>query len=127
MKDTAPILDNEFTTITIQNGIIISTWKKHLVDLETAKGIIKSRLQISMGKKYPVLIKIQSINGSTKEARNLFASEEGSKEVSAVAIYIDSIVDKMIATVFINMNKPKIPTKIFNNEIKALIWLEQFK
>jgi hypothetical protein len=79
-----------------------------------------------MGQKYAVLIKMKSIKGSTKEARDFLASQIGCDGLIAGAILVDSIVENMLATFFIYLNKPRIPTKIFKDESKAKEWLELY-
>lgn len=120
------LLDNEYSKIELSNGIIIATWKVSFVNLDIAKNVVNSRLSLTAGQSYPFLIKINSIKNSTKEARDFLASKPGEEGVLAAAIYVDSTVTNMLATFFIFLNKPRIPAKIFKNELKALEWLEQF-
>ncbi len=125
-KDIKLLLDNEFNRIELSNGIIIATWKSHFINLATAQKSVSSRLAVTGGQKYPVLIKIGSTKNSTKEARDFLASEKGCQGLVAAAIYVDSTLGNMLATFFIFLNKPRIPTKIFKDELKAIEWLEQF-
>ncbi len=125
-KDIILLLDNEFNTIELSNGIIIATWKSPFINLTIAQKSVSSRLAITGEQKYPVLIRIGSTKNSTKEARDFLASEKGCQGLVAAAIYVDSILTNMLATFFIFLNKPKIPTKIFKDESKAMEWLEQF-
>lgn len=120
------LLDNEYSKIELSNGIMIATWKASIINLDIAKNTVISRLSVTGGQNFPVLIKIKSIKGSTKEARDFLSSEKGSEGVIAAAIYVDSIVGNMLATFFIYLNKPRIPTKIFKDEKTATKWLEQF-
>lgn len=120
------LLDNEYFSIELENGIIISTWKSTLVDLTIAKKMLVSRLEILKGQQYPFLIKINSLKDLTKEARDFFASEQGCEGVIAGAIYVNSVLENYIAAFFIMVNRPMRPTKIFNDEIKAKKWLAQY-
>lgn len=126
IKDVNLLLDNEYSKIELSNGIIIATWKASFIDLNIAKNAVSSRLSVTARQNYPVLIKMKSVKGSTKEARDFLSSEKGSDGVIAGAILVDSIVENMLATFFIYLNKPGIPTKIFKDESKAIEWLEQF-
>jgi hypothetical protein len=118
--------ENEHTKIELENGILIATWKSSFVDLDIAKEAVINRLLVTNGQKYPVLIKIKSVRSSTKEARDFLASEKGCAAVIAGAVYVDSILENMIATFFIFLNKPSVPLKIFKDETKAKEWLQQF-
>lgn len=125
-KGISILLDNEHTKIELSNGIMIATWKASSINLEIAKNVVRSRLDATEGQNYPILIKIKSIKGSTKEARDFLSSEKGSEGVIAAAIFVNSTLGNMLATFFIYLNKPRIPTKIFKDESKAIDWLEQF-
>lgn len=120
------LLDNEYGKIELENGIIIATWKAAFIDLETAQKAVSNRLTVFAGQNYPVLVKIKSIKDSTKEARDFLASEQAGKGIIAGAIHVDSIIENMLATFFIYLNKPVTPTKIFKDETKAKEWLAQF-
>jgi len=120
------LLDNEHGRIELSNGILIATWKATFINLDIAKNAVSSRLLVTAGQNYPVLIKIKSIKDSTKEARDFLASEKGCDGIIAGAVKVDSVLTNMLATFFIYLNKPLIPTKIFKDETKAMQWLEQF-
>jgi hypothetical protein len=83
-------------------------------------------LAINQNKKIPTLIKIKAIRESTKDARDFLASKEGCVGLSAGAICVDSILENVIATLFIYLNKPIIPTKVFTDEEKAKEWLANY-
>lgn len=120
------LLDNEYGKYELENGIMIATWKKSFIDLTVAKNTVNGRLLVASGQKYPVLAKIKSINDCTKEARVFLASEKACEGIIAGAICVDSALENMIATIFIYMSKPVVPTKIFKDEAKAKEWLGQF-
>lgn len=125
-ENTKLLLDNEYSKIELSNGILIATWKASFVNLDIAKQVVSRRLSVTSGQNYPILIKIKSIKDSTKEARDFLASEKGSDGIIAGAVIVDSVLGNMLATFFIFLNKPRIPTKIFKDEAKAKEWLEQF-
>lgn len=125
-QDIKLLLDNEYCKIERLNGMMIATWKVPFVDLNIAKNVVNSRLSVAEGQNYPFLIRINSIKNSTKEARDYLSSETGGQGIIAAAIFVDSILTNMLATFFIFLNKPKIPAKIFKDEIKAMEWLEKF-
>lgn len=120
------LLDNEYGKYELENGIMIATWKKSFVDLTIAEKTVNGRLMAAAGQKYPMLAKIKSIKESTKEARVFLASEKACEGLIAGAICVDSALENMVATIFLYMSKPVIPTKIFKDETKAKEWLAQF-
>ncbi|MES2396737.1 MAG: hypothetical protein V4549_12070 [Bacteroidota bacterium] len=126
IKEKTLLIDDEYGKFELENGILIGTWKKSFIDLTTAEKTVNGRLKVAAGQKYPFLVKIKSIRESTKEARVYLASEKACLGILAGAICVDSALENMVATVFLYMSKPVVPTKIFTDETKAKEWLAQF-
>lgn len=120
------LLDNEYHKIDLENGIIVATWKINLIDITAAKEASTSRQKLTSGKKYPLLVKMNSIKESTVEARDFLAADNNTKDIAAMALLVDSILGAYNSSFFVAVNKPKVPYKIFNDESKAKEWLEQF-
>lgn len=110
----------------LERGIIIATWKVAYIDMETAQKAVKSRLVVFNGEKYPCLININSIKETTKEARDFLASEKGCEGFTAGAFLVDSILENVMASMYIYLNKPVVPTKVFKDRTKAVEWLAGF-
>ena len=79
----------------------------------------------SKGISYPVLANIKGVKSITKEAREYLA-EEGTRLVKAGAIIIGSPLNKMLGNIFLTINNPKVPTKLFTDEKEAKEWLRQY-
>lgn len=45
----------------------------------------------------------------------------------AEAILVETTANRLMANVYVNYNKPRIPTKIFTNEEEAIKWLKSFE
>jgi hypothetical protein len=120
------LVDNENVLAELDNGILIGIWKASFVDLLVAEKIVNERVRTLEGKKHPTLIKIKSLKTITKEARDFLGSPKGYEGVVAFAIQVDSPVKNMIASMFLFLNPPLVPTKIFKDEDKAKEWLKQY-
>ncbi len=120
------ILNTEYIQIDFENEILITTWKVSNISLSIAKEAVNKRLSIASGNKYPLLVKLKLVKSSTKEARDFLASEGGCEGLVAGAICVNSLLENMIATFFIYLNKPCIPTKVFHDENEAKKWLSQY-
>jgi len=66
------------------------------------------------GKKTPVFTDIRGVKSITREARLFVSSEDSVKVCSAASILIGSPVSKVIGNLFLGLNKPPYPTKLFN-------------
>lgn len=120
------LFENELAKVTIEEGILIGSFKCAFIDLELANKITAYRLEVQKGKNYPILSNIRAVKSSTKSARDFLASEKGCTGVIAAAVLIDSPISSMIGNFFIRVSKPLRPTKIFTNEEEAKKWLSQF-
>lgn len=77
-------------------------------------------------KKFPILITAGKHSLADKEAREFGAGKEGTKYAIAVAFVIRSLAQKILGNAYIKINKPIVPTALFDNEEKALEWLKTF-
>ncbi|MBF8962939.1 hypothetical protein I0P70_06760 [Pontibacter sp. FD36] len=96
------------------------------LDLAKARICVQDRLNYIGEQVYPSLFDITQVKHSTKEARDYLA-DEGNTGVSASAILVASPMVKMAANIYIHVNKPKNPTRMFTDKAEAVEWLEQFK
>lgn len=82
------------------------------------------RLALAKGHKLLLLVDGRNVKEVTSEARKFLASqaEEG---LLAVALWIKSPVERMIANIYLSWNKPRNPTCCFNSRDKAIAWLQR--
>ncbi|MCX2739836.1 DUF7793 family protein [Pontibacter anaerobius] len=121
------IRSTKYINLAVDSGILHCVYKDiELLDLDIAKICVQDRLEFIQGETYPSLFDITRIKQSTKEARDYLANE-GNDFVSASAILISSPMVRMSANFFIQVNKPKNPTRMFTNQPSALEWLAQYK
>ncbi|HRE75153.1 MAG TPA: hypothetical protein PK798_08550 [Flavobacteriales bacterium] len=78
------------------------------------------------GKKYPNLIVMGFHSSADHTARAFSASEESQAYRKADAFVISSLAQRIIANFYIKVQRPKVPTRFFNNEELALNWLRTF-
>ena len=94
--------------------------------LEEAKEHIETIKKITKEIRSPMLIDIRPLKSISREARDYYAGEETAKIQSVCALLIEGPVSRVIGNVYLGMNKPRIPTRLFTNEEKAIAWLENF-
>ncbi|MDD5434152.1 MAG: hypothetical protein PH343_01855 [Nitrospira sp.] len=94
--------------------------------LDTAKETIAAILTVSKGKKRPLLVDIHAIKSITREAREFFGRDERERELTAIALLVGSPVSRIIGSVFIGINRPPNPLKLFTSEGDAIEWLKAF-
>jgi len=110
----------------IRDGILHSCFLVSHLDLESAKDAVKERHVFTEGISYPSYVDTSNVISTTKEARDYLIGEEASRNITAMAFYIDSPVGKIITSFFLKIKKPPYPLKIFSSKEKAIEWLQTF-
>lgn len=94
------------------------------VSIDEAKENSEAVNSLYTGEKFPLLIDSRGIKSMTREARNQFSTKDRETHAKAFAIIIDSSLSKVIGNFFMGINKPAVPTRLFDNEIEAEKWLK---
>ena len=76
-------------------------------------------------KRYHLLVDMKGLKSSTGAARKYLATT-GATLVTAGALLTGSVLNKTIGNLFLKIDMPPVPTKLFTNEEKAKLWLRQF-
>ncbi len=95
------------------------------IDLEIAKHCVQERINFSDQASYPCFVDMRNVKSASKQAREYLAGE-GAKYVKAGALLIGSALTKTIGNIFLSVNKPPVPTKLFTDETEAKEWLKQY-
>lgn len=121
------LFDNDVVKGRIEDGIMMIEFKMSKFLLEHAQTVVRTRVNASAGKSYPLLVDARKVNSITKEARDYFATDEGSELVNASALLLGSAVNKFLGNFFLQISKPKIPLRLFTDFSEAKSWLKQFR
>ncbi|MBL7937138.1 MAG: hypothetical protein JNM51_15120 [Bacteroidia bacterium] len=89
--------------------------------------LLKQAVELTMPNKYFAIVDMTASYDSTLEARNFYAESDYSKYRYADAFIVNSLPMRLLVNFFIAFNKPKIPSKMFNNEESALTWVNSLK
>ena len=82
--------------------------------------------ELTGGKKHSILTDARCEAKASKEARDYASSRSGERNTVAEAILVRSTSMKLLANFYIKFHKPKVPTKMFDSEDKAVAWLDKF-
>ena len=111
-----------------ENGMVRTRIKPGSeVTLKEAKENSDAVNSFYRGKKFPLLIDARGIKSMTRDARNQFSTRGRDSGAMAFAIIIDSSISKVIGNFFMGINKPAVPTRLFDNEEEAEKWLWQIR
>lgn len=110
------------------NGIIISEIRPNAeYCIEDALADIEVTKRLSGYKPIPALVDIRELNKVNKEARQVFSSGLASETFKAVALLTGS--NKMASmgpNLFLDVNSPSFPVRIFDSRSKAIEWLRGY-
>lgn len=84
---------------------------------------VEKRIEIFGEEERPFIIDITNLKGISNDASRFFASDQGTHQISAVAMFFDDEDGEMLATDFINEFNMPYPIKAFNNYSEACLWL----
>jgi hypothetical protein len=76
--------------------------------------------------KFPILIDSRGIKSMSYEARHHFSVRGRDTNTCAFAIIIGSTISRVLGNFYLGINKPTVPTRLFDNEDAAIDWLQQF-
>lgn len=125
-----PAAETKTFSMGLTDGILTAVFKKgSTIDITTAREVVRTRLRFTGDENYPTIIKGGLGISFTKEARDFLSSDEGVQGIAAAALIADNFLTSTLANFFlkVTVQKPKVPTRIFKNEEKALEWLNQYK
>jgi hypothetical protein len=121
-------LENDFCRIWVSNGIMFVEYKPKLVmTVEIAKLMVNERLKFSDGVSRPVFLDVRNLVSTDRATMKYYKTKEVIQFVSASALLTGSALTSLAGNIFLTLEKPLIPTKLFTDEKKALEWLEKYK
>ena len=82
--------------------------------------------RLAQGKRKPVFIDITRLAGITPDARNFSAGEGVNDVLTALAILIGSPLARAIGNLWLGINKPIFPSRLFTSKEDAIEWLRGF-
>lgn len=116
----------EISSITLLDHctVEIRVEKDQEIDLETAISITNSIGELGNGRRLFYLTVFGERTVPSKQARDFFISEIGSRYKMAEAIVVTSLSQKMVFNFMINVERPSVRTKLFTDENEAKNWLK---
>lgn len=92
-----------------------------MLSLDIARSCVEARIHFSRGKSYPVVVDMRGLKSATREAREYLATI-GVTLVKAGALITGSKFNMALGNLFLTIDKPQVPTRLFTSEEKARQW-----
>jgi hypothetical protein len=119
-------IETPFIDFWIENNVLYCRYAKDLhLSLDVAKFCVESRIFFTKGKNYAILVDMRGIKSTTREARHYLATI-GATCVKAAALITGSPWNRTLGNIFLTIDKPPVPLKLFTEKEKALEWLTPF-
>lgn len=110
-------MDQEFLCCRYADGLHLS--------LDVAVFAVESRIFFAKGQSYPLLIDMRGIKSTTRKARQHMATI-GATLVKGAALITGSSINRALGNIFLTIDKPEVPIKMFTKEGHARQWLMQY-
>ena len=118
--------ESSYISMWMSDGILCARYAANLhVSIEVAKTVVEARIFYSKGQSYPLWVDMKGIKSMTREARAYLASV-GATLVTAAALITGSSVNRTLGNIFLKIDKPPVPLRLFTDEKKAMEWVRQF-
>jgi len=98
------------------------------IDINIAKELVDNRLDYTHGKPVYTIIDFTNVKSVNKEARDYMNNPEGGlKAVLGGAFLSNNVVATLFINLYLKINNPTIPAKLFTNKADAINWLNRIK
>lgn len=92
--------------------------------LEDAKESLEAIERLAQGEKVYLLLDLRKLRrGITREARQHYSGPEAERLLVALAMVVGSPLTRLVGNLFIGLNRPREPTRLFTSEAEARTWL----
>ena len=124
-QGTGVITNPKFRMWLRPDGIVQLAWvPRSEVLLEDAVAALTTLTQLTGGRGSPLLVDMRDVGQQARPARLEFARRYD--VLAAVALVVGTPLSRMMGNLFMCMNKPLTPTRLFDKEAPAVAWLMRF-
>lgn len=110
------------------NGVLHATYRKGvIIDEAAARSIVHARKRFMGALHCPVILFIDGIEKITAGARRYLSSDEAIEGLEAVAMVSRSTLQYVLGNFLLQVNKARIPVRIFHQQSRAEKWIRQFQ
>ncbi len=118
-------IDHDFS-IKFEDDIVFVDYFIVDATYEVADRAIKKKLEMFQGKSFPIVADMRNVKTSTRESRQRMSEPDAAIGVKAVAVIINSKVQKVMFNFFSAINKRPAPARVFSNKEDAVKWVQKF-
>ncbi len=128
LAKTISFIENEYATVSYgSDGILYVKIKAGThVTTEVQDELIKLYNSVTSGKKVPFLFEGEEFVTVSKDALENSYKLEEQAPLSATALIVKNLAQKILADFYYKFKRPNKPLKVFKNKDEAKKWLAQY-
>ncbi len=108
-----------------EDGVVRLVWSPPVPSgLEDSVATIEAMIEVTGDRPAPLLVDVRDAGPQDRAGRLEFIRRH--EVVSAVAILVGNPLSRMMGNFFMNVGRPKAPTRLFDSEDAAVAWLKGF-
>ena len=109
------------------DGIVVQTpFEGSIQTVEDAKENVAAFQTLAAGKSTPLLVDGRPSYRQKPGVREYYASPAAAKNLAAAALLIGSASGRFLFNLFLSLQRPSVPMKVFTKEDEAIAWLTRF-
>lgn len=124
-------IKSEYSETWFYDGVIyqVISPKVKKITLEIAKQLVQDRIAATgtVGISVLVYVVVNNAISVDSEATKYYKQPEAYANIRAIAMKMDNYIARMVGNLIFVINKPNVPTALFNDEEKALKWLKRYE
>ena len=106
------------------DGIIVQrTLDGCVQSLEDARENVAAFCKLTIAPRHPLLIDMRKALALSPGVREYYAGPEAMASANAIAMLIESTGGRIIGNLYLALNRPVVPTRLFTSEPEAIAWL----
>ncbi|HET8962937.1 MAG TPA: hypothetical protein VFM99_03520, partial [Chitinophagales bacterium] len=98
-----------------------------IMNIEIAKQIVNDRLKVSNGVSRPILLDARNFVSMDRATMKFYKTKDVVQYVTSAAFLTGNALGNLAGNIFLTLERPLVPTKLFTDEQKAVAWLEKYK
>ncbi|MHA1912086.1 MAG: DUF7793 family protein [Candidatus Kariarchaeaceae archaeon] len=120
------VKENDFVRVELRDdGIAICSYQPDtVVDLDVAKISVSTRLECFNGKDYPIVVDLENLKYTNKEASKYLGTIEAYAGIKVMALIVHGVIKRNLARAYLAIKKSPVEYELFGNRDQAIKWIK---
>ena len=119
--------ENQYCRLEIKDDIMYADYKEVVIALPDAKKMLADRIMFQQREHYDCIPLVHHFKAKyVNKAARKYLGDEGVVGLNASAFIVKTLAAKTLVNIFLFMEKPKLPIRVFEDELTAVNWIKGF-